>query len=144
MSASDEITFEILEAPQPMLAGPQLVDGVYQVEQGQPLTLDASMTLAGGSITEFAWDVNQDGYFDPGPGGNACMGDGDCRGDEICHEDGHCRLLCDNDSDCRQNSAPAQVCSIDDGFAEPKCFQVINLGTHSIPKTPVSRECAFA
>jgi PKD repeat protein len=47
--------------------GGNLENGDYQVAQGDPLMLDGSTSFAApevGGITQYAWDLNQDGFFD--------------------------------------------------------------------------------
>ncbi len=63
--ASADIGFTVLERPL-CDAG----DG-YEAAQGQPLTLDASGSFAPaelGGIIEYAWDLNNDGFFDADEG----------------------------------------------------------------------------
>ncbi|MEE2787366.1 MAG: PKD domain-containing protein [Myxococcota bacterium] len=137
-----EWTVRILERPEPVLGGPEFNGTNYVVKQGDPLVLDASGTQTPDtvSIVEYAWDANgRDGY-EAGPGGNPCNTDNDCRGgivdeqrvgescepeqaDTDCAQPGaqcFCRLLCDNDADCRQLPGSPQSCF--DGYCRTEVF----------------------
>ena len=61
--ASDTLRFEVLARPEADIGGP------YVVQQGQPLVLDASGSqiapeLGGLEGATWAWDVNNDGFYD--------------------------------------------------------------------------------
>ena len=135
-----EWSVNILERPAPALDGPQFDGTDYRVTQGEVLFLDASATQSPVGIVEYAWDVNGRDGFEAGPGGNACNRDDDCRGGLVdgarvgetcepmmagadCAQDGsecYCRLLCADDSDCRQLPGSPQTCY--DGICRTEVF----------------------
>ncbi len=108
--AQDTLDFVVLERP---LADP---GGPYDVAQGAPLQLDARGSFAAaelGGVVEIAWDLNRDGFFDPGEVGEDINGNGVL--DEFEDLDGDGVLRPDRDLDGSGSIEPREVFRIGAG-----------------------------